>query len=84
MPAKVLRLVYVSAYYPHKNIEFIPAVAEALRRKAPEQGVEFIVTLPDDEPGLQRLLADAEARGVSERIRNVWPGKPAPNHRYLS
>jgi len=68
---EVLRLVYVSAYYPHKNIEFIPAVAEALRRKAPDQGLEFIVTLPDDEPGLQRLLADAAARGVSDCIRNA-------------
>ena len=68
---EVLRLVYVSAYYPHKNIEFIPAVAEALRRKAPDQDLEFIVTLPDDESGLQRLLADAAARGVSDCIRNA-------------
>ena len=39
---ETVRLIYVSAYYPHKNIEFIPAVAEALRQKAPERRFEFM------------------------------------------
>ncbi|MBT8422557.1 MAG: glycosyltransferase, partial [Gammaproteobacteria bacterium] len=70
-PDDTVQLLYVSAYYPHKNIEFIPAVAEALRQQDPERRFEFVVTLPDDEPGLQRLLHDAEARGVGDCIRNA-------------
>ncbi len=30
-PAKKLRLIYISSYYPHKNIEFIPDVLDELR-----------------------------------------------------
>ncbi len=66
-----VRLLYVSAYYPHKNIEFIPEVAAAIRRQAPDRQFEFVITLPDDEPGLARVMRRAAELGVADCIRNV-------------
>jgi len=66
-----VRLLYVSAYYPHKNFEFIPDVAVALTRLMPDRDFEFVVTLPEDEPGLQRLMNRARSLGVEHMIRNA-------------
>ena len=68
---ETLRLLYVSAYYPHKNIEIIPEVAAALARRAPDLDFEFVVTLPTDEPDAERILQRAEELGVGSRVRNA-------------
>jgi len=70
-PGEPLRLLYLSAWYGHKNIASIPAVAAAIREKAPGQAVKFVITVPDDEPGLAQLNADAERLGVSDCIENA-------------
>lgn len=70
-PSDKLRLLYVSAYYPHKHIEFVPEVAAALAETAPERDFEFVLTLPEDEPDTARILQKASALGVSQRLTNV-------------
>lgn len=67
----VVRLVYVSAYYAHKNIEIIPEVAADLRRLAPERRFEFVVTLPESEPALATIRTKAAKLGVENSVVSV-------------
>ncbi|MDP6694783.1 MAG: glycosyltransferase, partial [Gammaproteobacteria bacterium] len=66
-----LRLLYVSAYYPHKHIEFIPEVAAALTDIAPGRDFEFILTLPEDDEETVRILQKAADLGVRQRLKNA-------------
>lgn len=70
-PEDLVRLVYVTAYYPHKNIELLPAVAAALKAMAPNRRFEFVITLPEDEPGLATIRQLARHHGVEGEIINV-------------
>jgi len=45
-PHSPFRLLYLTAYYPHKNIEVIPRVIDELVRKGVQ--VQFVLTLPQD------------------------------------
>jgi glycosyltransferase involved in cell wall biosynthesis len=67
---KTVRLLYLSAWYAHKNIQSIPYVAAELKRLAPERDIKFVLTVPNDEPGLAGLLDDALRLGVMEAIDN--------------
>jgi glycosyltransferase involved in cell wall biosynthesis len=69
--ADKLSLIYVSAYYPHKHIEFVPEVAAALSKVAPDRDFEFVLTLPEDAESTARILQNAEKLGVSKHIRNA-------------
>jgi len=66
-----LRLLYVSAYYPHKHIEFIPEVAAALTDIEPGKSFEFILTLPDDDENTARIMQNAVDLGVGKRLKNA-------------
>jgi glycosyltransferase involved in cell wall biosynthesis len=57
-----------SAYYPHKNLEVVPAVAAALARRAPALAVEFRLTLPAQSTHWQAIACDAAARGVKAQV----------------
>jgi len=70
-PNKTVRFLYLSAWYGHKNIQSIPRVAAELKRLAPDRNVKFVITIPDDEPGLATLLANAAELGVTDCIENV-------------
>jgi glycosyltransferase involved in cell wall biosynthesis len=65
------RLLYVSAYYPHKCLEFIPQVAVALRRDAPDLDFSFAITLPEADAA--PVLAQAHRLGVAHHIENIGP-----------
>lgn len=63
----VFRLLYVSFYYPHKNIERLCSAVGRLRRRGVE--IQLVLTLePGDHPAAARLLkridADEFAGGV--------------------
>ena len=60
-----------SAYYWHKNLEIVPAVAEAMLRRAPDLEFVFRFTLPSESPAWSRILADAEKRGVGDRVTTM-------------
>ena len=66
-----VRCLTFSAYYPNKNLEIIPLVAESLVKMGFGDTIEFVVTLPDDEPGLKRLMTEARLRNVDHLIVNV-------------
>jgi glycosyltransferase involved in cell wall biosynthesis len=58
-----------SAYYPHKNLEIIPAVAAELTHQDPTLDFVFHLTLdPASEPW-QRIQASAESMGVGQRVQ---------------
>lgn len=68
-----LKILCLSAYYRHKNLEIIPDVAKALKEFIPNRDVQFILTLPGDCCGLKRVQGRATALGVDDRIVNVGP-----------
>jgi len=68
---KPVQLLYLSAWYGHKNIQSIPYVAAALKDIEPAREISFVLTIPDDEPSLAQLNADAERLGVTRYINNL-------------
>ena len=66
---QTIRLIYVSAYYPHKHLEFIPKVAAALKELAPSRRFQFVLTLPS--PHDQKIAGEFERLNVSEYLDNV-------------
>lgn len=72
-PQDPLRVLCLSAYYRHKNLEIIPAVAKELQGMLPNRYVEFVITLPEDSLGLKRILSKAAALGVEDQIVNMGP-----------
>lgn len=72
-PHETLNILCLSAYYKHKNLEIIPAVAKELQACCPNRQVKFVLTLPGESPGLKKILSQAAALGVSDRIVNVGP-----------
>jgi len=57
-----------SAYYRHKNLEIIPAIAEELLRREPGLDFEFRLTLEAASPEWLGIARDAELRGVGGRV----------------
>jgi glycosyltransferase involved in cell wall biosynthesis len=64
-----IRLLYLSAYYAHKNLEIIPHVAAVLSRRAPDRHFEFVLSLPEEAASKIRGLA--REIGVEEFIVNM-------------
>lgn len=62
-------LLYLTAYYPHKNLEIINRVAPILEKKFPGKFI-FVVTLPEDV--YSRVIAPA----VTASVLNIKPVKP--------
>ncbi|MCP4000710.1 MAG: glycosyltransferase [Gammaproteobacteria bacterium] len=82
-----VRILCLSAYYGHKNLEIIPDVILEVERLRPELDFEFTVTLPEDLPEVKDILQHAERIGVSKRINNLGrvpvsktPGLYAKSH----
>jgi len=68
-----VRLLYVAAWYPHKNLELIPAVAAELQRIDGNLSYEFCITLPESEPALGQIRDKAKRLGVEANIVNAGP-----------
>ncbi len=58
-----IRLLYLSAYYPHKNIEMIPYVAFYLKKYLPDYDVKFVLTISSNE--CNAVLQVAQDLGVA-------------------
>lgn len=68
-----LRVLTLSRYYPHKNLEQVLAVAEWLRARG-EHGITLFLTIgADQHPGAARLLAEIARRGLGEQVVNLGP-----------
>ncbi|MEE4185815.1 MAG: glycosyltransferase [Gammaproteobacteria bacterium] len=72
-PGEPVRLLYVTAYYPHKNLEIIPQVAAELAARGGTTTYEFVITVPESEPRLTAIMNEARALGIDSMIKNVGP-----------
>ncbi len=70
-PPGRIRILHLSAYYPHKNHAFLLPVAKALRRLYPDFDFEFVVTLPQDGQPWKDLSACFDQAGIAGRIRTL-------------
>lgn len=68
-----IRILTLSAYYPHKNLEIIPYVAKELLPLLRNKEIEFVITLPKGIAEEKLLLETAESLGVSSAIKNIGP-----------
>lgn len=70
--AKV-RLLTLSSYYRHKNLEIIPDVAAAITRLSPSLEFEFVITIPKGSVEEARLFARAKELEVLDALVNIGP-----------
>ena len=70
LPGRI-RILYLSAYYPHKNHAFLLPVAQALCRLYPEFDFEFVVTLPQDGSPWKELSLRFAQAGLTDRLRTL-------------
>lgn len=68
-----IRILCLSAYYLHKNMEIIPDVAGEMIRRKSDLPFEFVLTLPFDCPGLLKIMNKARTLGVEKHIVNLGP-----------
>jgi SAM-dependent methyltransferase/glycosyltransferase involved in cell wall biosynthesis len=67
-PDKRFAFLVPSAYYPHKNLEIVPAVAAAIQRLGPDVDFEFRLTLNPNEGPWRTLSSEAARLGVADRL----------------
>ena len=66
-----VRILCMSAYYPHKNLEIIPEVLKHLSTDLEHIEFEFVITLPFDSSGYLKLMEEAKVLGVDRNICNL-------------
>jgi len=67
-----MRVLIFASYYPNKNIELVPYIANALKEVG-RANIEFILTIHEDDPGLNRVMMLAKSLDVEKSIRNIGP-----------
>lgn len=67
-----LNLLYLTHYYPHKNLEvLIPLAKEILAHK---KNIQIVTTIgPDQHPMAARFLQEVENQGLQGVINNIGP-----------
>lgn len=68
-----MRVLTLSRYYPHKNLESILDVADQLRAFGVDDVVFFMTIAAHQHAGARRLLADVRRRGLGDRVINLGP-----------
>ena len=71
-PSDVHLLVF-ARWYPHKNLELVPPVAAALRRRDPARRYRFFLTFDTSSSQWRRIQSDARRLGVDDRVVNLGP-----------
>ena len=67
-----LKLLYLSYYYPHKNIEIFLPLAEEIRAR--KKTIRIIITIaPEQHRKSKEFLHQVEARGLGDVICNIGP-----------
>ena len=69
---KSVKILTLSSYYPHKDLELIPKVAYQLKKVMNDDDFAFIVTLTENADA-NAILDEAVAHGVSDNVRNIGP-----------
>ena len=70
---ETVRLLCLSSYYKHKNLEIIPEVAREIQRLSPGLDFEFVLTLPPDGDDWKRISEKSRALDVEQHIVNEGP-----------
>ena len=70
-PSSRFAVLIPSAYYWHKNLEIVPLVAAAIRRRAPGLDVVFRFTLPVKGADWLRIKSEAERLGVGALVETL-------------
>jgi glycosyltransferase involved in cell wall biosynthesis len=70
------QILVPAAYYPHKNLDIVPAVAALLKKQVAEP-FRFVFTVPSESFGWKMLQEQAAKHGVSELITT---NGPVPHH----
>jgi len=65
------RILVPSAYYPHKNLEIIPDVAEYIAGIDPELDFQFFLTLGEESEGWSIIRGKAKQKAVEDKITNL-------------
>jgi glycosyltransferase involved in cell wall biosynthesis len=63
---KPIRLLFLAAYYPHKNHAILPAVVGEVRARGLGDSVQIFVTLGDQAPATLRAMLAASSDLVSD------------------
>ncbi|MCF8102171.1 MAG: glycosyltransferase [Desulfarculaceae bacterium] len=71
--SQTMRILTLSAPYPHKNLIIIPRVAALLQQRDPQWSYRFKVTLPEEGPEVENFWVLAQHLGVMDMIDNVGP-----------
>jgi glycosyltransferase involved in cell wall biosynthesis len=66
-----VRILCLSAYYCHKNLEIIPDVLKAIEVLRPKLDFELTVTLPAELSETQAIVERATQLGVVHRLNNL-------------
>jgi glycosyltransferase involved in cell wall biosynthesis len=67
------RILTLSSYYKHKNLEIIPEVANAIRQLSYDLQFEFVITIEKNTNEEAKLLNRARVLGVSDIVNNIGP-----------
>lgn len=70
---KKIRLLCMTAYYTHKNLEIIPEIARYLSDEGCEYEFEFVLTLHEESEGYKNIMSMARSLGVVDKICNIGP-----------
>lgn len=68
---KKINLLYLSAYYRHKNFELVPCVALELKKLLPDYEFVFTLSISTDNSAVKSIEDAAIENGVIEDIRFI-------------
>lgn len=66
-----IQILYISAYYVHKNFEIIPKVAKEIVIRRPALKFKFVITIPIDAPASLNIMKMAYDLDVQQHINII-------------
>ena len=69
---KKIKILTLSSYYPHKNLDIIPCIAQHLKNIGVDDFL-FVITIAKDTPEEKRLIEQCALLGVSDCVKNIGP-----------
>ena len=69
---KNIKILTLSSYYPHKNLDIIPCIAKQLKKMGYDD-FQFIITIPKKTPDESRIIELCESLDVADCVKNVGP-----------